>query len=116
MKTDGAPQGLAGLAAHLYYHEPYNFAFIAVLNSGLFHKLCSKAKRCGNGMYSTKFLENLIGILSYFFTNTEVHPLLEKKKRSTSVLILEKLPDNFIKVRKYFRISVVVILKVTCFP
>ncbi|XP_065662384.1 LOW QUALITY PROTEIN: probable ATP-dependent RNA helicase DDX60 isoform X3 [Hydra vulgaris] len=102
LKSDGTPQGLAGLASHLYYHEPRNFVFVSLLNSGVFHQFCNNATRLKKGLYTAQFMEDLIAVLSYFFTNTEVHPALEKKKRSTSVLILKKLPDVFVSgIQKY---------------
>ncbi|XP_065682237.1 probable ATP-dependent RNA helicase DDX60 isoform X1 [Hydra vulgaris] len=102
LKSDGTPLGLAGLASHLYYHEPCNFVFVSLLNSGIFHQFCYDATRLKNGLYTAQFIEDLIAVLCYFFTNTEVHPALEKKKRSTSVLILKKLPDIFItEIQKY---------------
>nr|XP_047132693.1 probable ATP-dependent RNA helicase DDX60 [Hydra vulgaris] len=102
LKSDGTPQGLAGLASHLHYHEPCNLSFVSLLNSGVFHKYCINGTRLKNGLYTAQFLEDLISVLSYFFTNTEVHPALEEKKRSTSVLLLKKLPHIFIEeIRKY---------------
>ncbi|XP_065682240.1 probable ATP-dependent RNA helicase DDX60 isoform X2 [Hydra vulgaris] len=96
LKSDGTPQGLAGLASHLYYHEPCNFVFVSLINSGIFHEFCNNATRLEDGLYTTQFMEDLVAVLSYFFTNTEVHPALEENKRSTSVLILKKLPDVFV--------------------
>ena len=31
---------MAGLATHLHYHEPSNYALVSFLQCGLFHKLC----------------------------------------------------------------------------
>ena len=35
---------MAGLATHLHYHEPSNYALVSFLRCGLFHKLCKPRK------------------------------------------------------------------------
>lgn len=37
----GRPVNLFGLAAHLYYTEPSNFAIVTLLRKGVLHKLCA---------------------------------------------------------------------------
>jgi hypothetical protein len=43
----GHPQGLAGLATHLHYHEPSNFVFVTFLRDGLLHNFCRRARSRG---------------------------------------------------------------------
>ena len=43
----GHPQGLAGLATHLHYHEPSNFVLVTFLRDGLLHDFCRCARSGG---------------------------------------------------------------------
>ncbi|KAK9808714.1 hypothetical protein WJX72_002409 [[Myrmecia] bisecta] len=40
LDTTGRPVGLAGLAMHLFWAEPANFAFVTLLRKGVFHRIC----------------------------------------------------------------------------
>ena len=54
-KETGAPQEMAGLATHLHYHEPSNYALVSFLQCGLFHELCQPGK---NGKPAAPFKLN----------------------------------------------------------
>ncbi|KAJ6541715.1 hypothetical protein B0H19DRAFT_1239495 [Mycena capillaripes] len=42
LDENGKPMNLFGLVAHLYYHEPSNFALVALLKSGALHDICEQ--------------------------------------------------------------------------
>ncbi|KAG2134032.1 uncharacterized protein EDB93DRAFT_852671 [Suillus bovinus] len=42
LDEQGKPLNLFGIAAHLYYTEPSNFALVALLRSGVIHKICAQ--------------------------------------------------------------------------
>ena len=46
---------MAGLATHLHYHEPSNYALVSFLQCGLFHELCQPEK---NGKPAAPFKLN----------------------------------------------------------
>jgi ATP-dependent RNA helicase DDX60 len=43
LDAGGNPINLFGLAAHLYYTEPSNFALVALMRRGIIHKVCNQA-------------------------------------------------------------------------
>ena len=90
----GNPQGLAGLATHLHYHEPSNFVLVTFLRDGLLHDFCRNA-RSYDGRFSKDFLKSLLILLSHLFARRKLHKMLLRRKRSTSKVVLEKLPANF---------------------
>ncbi|KAG0695373.1 hypothetical protein DFH29DRAFT_984966 [Suillus ampliporus] len=42
LDEQGKPLNLFGIAAHLYYTEPSNLALVALLRSGVIHKICAQ--------------------------------------------------------------------------
>ena len=42
LDNKGIPQGFAGLATHLHYHEPANLFFIHLLKNKVLHQICQK--------------------------------------------------------------------------
>ncbi|KAG1729573.1 hypothetical protein EDB19DRAFT_1938407 [Suillus lakei] len=42
LDEQGKPLNLFGIAAHLYYTEPSNLALVALLRSGVIHKICAE--------------------------------------------------------------------------
>ncbi|XP_028405481.1 probable ATP-dependent RNA helicase DDX60 isoform X2 [Dendronephthya gigantea] len=97
----GHPQGLAGLATHLHYHEPSNFILVTFLRDGLFHDICRSA-RSRDGTFSKDFLKSLVVLLSHLFARRKLHKIVLRRNRSTSKVLLEDLPAKFkIGLQKY---------------
>jgi len=94
LKLNGKPQGLAGLAAHLFYHEPCNYAFIACIQNETFHKFCNQGRRDVNGIFDEDFLRNLVLVLSHFFARKQLHES-HLKYRNKSIVQLQELPPKF---------------------
>ena len=97
MKLNGKPQGLAGLAAHLFYHEPFNYAFIACIQNETFHKFCKRGTRDAKGVFDEDFLRDLVLVLSHFFARKKLHES-HLKNRNKSMIQLQELPSMFLKV------------------
>ncbi|KAI8484114.1 putative ATP-dependent RNA helicase ddx60, partial [Branchiostoma belcheri] len=66
LDLEGTPQGMAGLASHLHYHEPSNFILVWLLQKGIFHQIC---------------------------VPEDVKDMKRRKELSQSKLILEDLPE-----------------------
>ncbi|CAH3109024.1 unnamed protein product [Pocillopora meandrina] len=98
-KETGAPQEMAGLATHLHYHEPSNYALVSFLQCGLFHKLCKPRK---NGKFSEDVMRKMVLVLSHLFGRTYVHPSIMLRSPSSSKVILEDLPNEFVKAVKSY--------------
>ncbi|CAH3109016.1 unnamed protein product [Pocillopora meandrina] len=98
-KETGAPQEMAGLATHLHYHEPSNYALISFLQCGLFHELCQPGT---NGKFSEDVMRKMVLVLSHLFGRTYVHPSIMLRTPSSSKVILEDLPDEFVKAVKSY--------------
>ncbi|XP_046851918.1 probable ATP-dependent RNA helicase DDX60 [Xenia sp. Carnegie-2017] len=92
----GCPQGLAGLAIHLHYHEPSNFVLLSFLRSKVLHNFCrNKNARKRDGKFSKDFMKSLVIVLSHLFARRRLHEFLMQRPRSTSKIRLEKLPSEF---------------------
>ncbi|KAJ6601172.1 hypothetical protein DFH09DRAFT_1257794 [Mycena vulgaris] len=96
LDKDGNPMNLFSLAAHLYYHEPSNFALIALLKSGALHKICEQdavsAKR------------DFILVMAHLFGRRYISRVylseenMALAKRSPSMVVLPELPEPVRKV------------------
>ncbi|CAH3109026.1 unnamed protein product [Pocillopora meandrina] len=98
-KKTGAPQEMAGLTTHLHYHEPSNYALVSFLQCGLFHKLCQPET---NGKFSEDVMRKMVLVLSHLFGRTYVHPSFMLRTPSSSKVILEDLPNEFVKAVKSY--------------
>ncbi|XP_078597365.1 putative ATP-dependent RNA helicase DDX60 isoform X2 [Branchiostoma floridae x Branchiostoma japonicum] len=101
LDLEGTPQGMAGLASHLHYHEPSNFVLVWLLQKGIFHKICVPKDDSSNE-FSDEVLRQLVLILANlfgrefmpaFFTPETVKNMQQRKELSQSKLILEDLPE-----------------------
>lgn len=102
---DCQPIGLAGIIAHLHFHEPGNFAFVSCLKAELFHDLCKDYNEDIPDA-NIDLMRMLVLIVSYFFTNRPVHPndVMERKekKRYVNHVFLPPLPKEFIEHLEIF--------------
>ena len=48
-----------------------------------------------DGKFSKEFMKSLVVLLSYLFARRGLHPMLLRRHRSTSKVLLEDLPDKF---------------------
>eukprot|EP00058_Branchiostoma_floridae_P016787 XP_002602275.1 hypothetical protein BRAFLDRAFT_216549 [Branchiostoma floridae] len=101
LDLEGTPQGMAGLASHLHYHEPSNFVLVWLLQKGIFHKICVPKDDSSNE-FSDEVLRRLVLILANlfgrqflpaFYTPQTVKNMQRRKELSQSKLILEDLPE-----------------------
>ncbi|RDW76742.1 putative DEAD/DEAH box helicase [Aspergillus mulundensis] len=99
LSKEGAPLNFAGIVGHLYYTGSSSFAFHALLSQGYFHQLCRNI-----GRDTKKTLRTLMLVLSHLFGRYHLRPsILENWKardKSTSVVVLQPLPNNAAKILK----------------
>ncbi|KAJ7083417.1 hypothetical protein B0H15DRAFT_425762 [Mycena belliarum] len=97
LDKDGRPMNLFSLAAHLYYHEPNNFALIALLKSGALHKICEQ-----NDVSAKR---DFILIMAHLFGRRYISRVYASNqntahaKKLPSMVVLPQLPKA---VRKVF--------------
>ncbi|KAB5588619.1 DEAD/DEAH-box helicase [Ceratobasidium theobromae] len=99
LSHDGCTTALFAAVGHLYYEEPGNLAFAALVRAGVIHKLCSTFRT--NQRETEKNIIHLVATLfarrplPYFVASTEV---LERLCRSLpSMIQLPPLPDYIYK-------------------
>ncbi|KAJ3344236.1 hypothetical protein HDU93_000026 [Gonapodya sp. JEL0774] len=94
MDDAGQLRGPAGVLAHLHYHEPANFHFVALLSAGVFDAICESFSE--DPVYVQY---QLLLILSHLFgrrflpSYITAHFLKERGSHPSKV-ILEPLPDQ----------------------
>ncbi|KAJ7608765.1 hypothetical protein FB45DRAFT_1128535 [Roridomyces roridus] len=90
--ADGRPLDLFSLAAHLYYQEPNNFTLVALLKSGVLHKICDSPDAVSARKDLMLVLAHLFGrqYLSRVYGNDEHIRALAKN--SPSMIMLPPLP------------------------
>jgi hypothetical protein len=87
--AEGVPIGLAGLASHLFWTEPANFALVKLIQAGVFHRVIATAQHAS--------LE-IVRLISHLFCKVEVHPSLIHQievhgHSGPSMVLLEPLPE-----------------------
>lgn len=91
LSVHGAPINFAGLTSHLYYTENSSFALNALIKGGYFHELCADINE-----KTSAVLRELMVTLAHLFGRRPCREAdeeyLDKVKRSSSVVFLEKLP------------------------
>ncbi|XP_070552422.1 probable ATP-dependent RNA helicase DDX60 [Ptychodera flava] len=89
------PQGFAALAARLHYHQPAVYVFLSFLKGHAFHNFFNRR----NESYSDEEMRKLVLVLANLFGRKPIVGNLRreylKKIRSSSVVVLEKLPVEF---------------------
>ena len=74
LNTQGQPEQLAGMAMHLFWAEPANFAFVTLLRKGVFHHICAKMKHQAAGPLPDSVAHELLLILSHIFGRVRLAP------------------------------------------
>ncbi|KAI0073118.1 P-loop containing nucleoside triphosphate hydrolase protein [Panus rudis PR-1116 ss-1] len=92
LDASGNPIDLFGIAAHLYYTEPSNLALVALLRSGIIHRICSQGS-----VINAK--RDFLLIMAHLFNRqklpkTYVSSEVELIRKSPSMVILPPLPDD----------------------
>lgn len=90
LSSDGKLNVDATFITHLHYHEPANFAFYFLLNSGVLGKICNRITETS--------LQTLVIILNFLFGRIPVTRKQIDTKKSNSVVRLPPLPKEVIKV------------------
>ncbi|KAF7337798.1 hypothetical protein MSAN_02253900 [Mycena sanguinolenta] len=99
LDKDGKPLDLFSMAAHLYYHEPSNFALVALLRSGALHDLCNQ-----NPIAAKK---DFILVMAHLFGRRYISRVWANEKtlaaarNSPSMVVLPDLPKPVRDVWKY---------------
>ncbi|KAJ6520487.1 hypothetical protein C8R45DRAFT_1205447 [Mycena sanguinolenta] len=99
LDKDGKPLDLFSMAAHLYYHEPSNFALVALLRSGALHDLCNQ-----NPIAAKK---DFILVMAHLFGRRYISRVWANEKtlaaarKSPSMVVLPDLPKPVRDVWKY---------------
>ncbi|XP_072018236.1 probable ATP-dependent RNA helicase DDX60 [Amphiura filiformis] len=101
LAANGTPIGLAGLATHLFYHEPANLTFVSMLQEGAFHKICEPSP---GGTFSEAVMEKLVMVLAHMFGRI-VMPMsmvdkIRKEGVHSKVVFEAPLPDCFSTILK----------------
>lgn len=100
LTNDGYTTALFPIVGHLYYEEPGNLAFVALVRSGVLHKMCSSFRQ---NQYDTE--KNIVHLVATLFGR---HPLpfsivseevlQERRKTSPSQIKLPPLPKYVLDV------------------
>ena len=97
LSADGSPINFAGLTSHLYYTENSSFALNALIKDGYFHKLCADIDE-----KTSSVLRELMVVMAHLFGRRPCREAdeeyLEKVKKSSSKVFLERLPPAASKI------------------
>ncbi|KAK7541670.1 hypothetical protein IWX49DRAFT_177476 [Phyllosticta citricarpa] len=92
----GKPLNFAGCVSHLYYAEPSNLAFHALLKDGYFHKLCAGIRK--KPKMTERVTRTLMLVLAHIFGRYNLPQVTKESveviKSSSSVVILPDLPEE----------------------
>ncbi len=70
----GQPVQLAGMAMHLFWTEPANFAFVTLLRKGIFHQICDEVNHEAAGPLPDSTSRKLLLVLSHIFERVRLAP------------------------------------------
>ena len=87
--SEGRPMNLFGVAAHLYYTEPSNFAMVTLLRAGVIHEICSNTSRI-------QAKQELLILFCHLFGRRELPPTYTSKESLEAILRLTKSPSKVI--------------------
>ncbi|KAJ7762289.1 hypothetical protein DFH07DRAFT_813783 [Mycena maculata] len=92
LDRDGKPMDLFSLAAHLYYHEPSNFALVALMKNGVLHAICGQEDTIAAKRDFMMVMAHLFGrrYISRSYASAEN---IAVARKSPSMVILPNLPD-----------------------
>lgn len=103
----GEPTNFAACAAHLFYHEPSNFLFNALMREGVFHAVCAPLSAPGKENVDSELLtqevnRKLLILMAHLFAREQFRdsddPESFKSELSTSVIVLPDMPQDAAEV------------------
>lgn len=84
LNAQGRPVQLAGMAMHLFWTEPANFAFVTLLRKGVFHRICDGVKATADAPLSDNVADEMLLVLSHgCLRGCSWRPLYELTKRAS---------------------------------
>lgn len=98
LDKEGRPMNLFGIAAHLFYTEPSNFALVTLLRNGVLHSICGQSSVIDAKRNFIILMAHLFGrrYLPRSYSTDENVKLIIKK--SPSIVVLPPLPKVARKV------------------
>ena len=87
LDQQGRPLNLFGIATHLYYAEPSNFALVALLRNGIIHKICAQPS-------SENAKRDLMLLLSHLFGRRYLPPSYGSDKNLQG--LIKKSPSRVV--------------------
>ncbi|KAI0034854.1 hypothetical protein K488DRAFT_44574 [Vararia minispora EC-137] len=90
----GEPINLFGVASHLYYTEPSNFALVALLQSGTIHAICEQHSSIKAQHEIVLLMSNLFGRRYLPDTYTTSESLQEVKRKYPSAVVLRPMQSE----------------------
>lgn len=90
----GRPLNLFGIASHLYYTEPSNFALVTLLRHGVFHRICAQSSNIQAKRDFILLMTHLFGRRYLPRSYLEDEETAEIIKTSASMVILPPLSDD----------------------
>ncbi|KAF9225622.1 P-loop containing nucleoside triphosphate hydrolase protein [Gyrodon lividus] len=90
----GRPFNLFGIAAHLYYTEPSNFALVALLRHGVLHRICSQPSLIQAKRDFILLMSHLFGRRYLPSSYLKSENMAEVIKKSASMVILPPLSEE----------------------
>lgn len=90
----GRPFNLFGIASHLYYTEPSNFALVTLLRHGVFHRICAQPSVLQAKRDYILLMSHLFGRRPLPGSYLKDENTAETIKKSASMVILPPLLDD----------------------
>jgi ATP-dependent RNA helicase DDX60 len=98
LDPQGKPMNLFGIAAHLYYTEPSNFALVALARSGVLHRICGQPSLITAKRDLVLLLAHLFGRKHLPSAYTSKSNLAAITRKSPSMVLLPPLQEAARKV------------------
>lgn len=93
LDAEGNPVNLFGLAAHLYYTEPSNFALVTLMRRGVVHQVCNQ-----DSMEQAK--RDFLLLMCHIFGRRHLPPVYVSERgralfnKSPSKVVLSRMPES----------------------
>jgi ATP-dependent RNA helicase DDX60 len=91
LDSRGKPMNLFGIAAHLYYTEPSNFALVALLRAGVLHKICANPSTVAAKHDFIMLMAHLFGRKYLPWAVITDENMKEIVRKSSSIVVLPRL-------------------------
>lgn len=94
LDAEGNPINLFGLAAHLYYTEPSNFALVTLMRNGIVHDICNQKSAAAAKREFLVLICHLFGRRHLPAVYATDRNIMEIHRKSASKVILPPLPES----------------------